>query len=93
MVYSTCSFAKKQNEGIILWFLQQHPTAELLTVDFDGVDIKRPSEPELAGAVKVLSRHFEVQTLIYNVAVRPHQVWNEWFVCFRNSKTSIEGLT
>ena len=29
MVYSTCSFSKKQNEDIVGWFLQQHPDAQL----------------------------------------------------------------
>ncbi|TPX66373.1 hypothetical protein SpCBS45565_g04535 [Spizellomyces sp. 'palustris'] len=36
LVYSTCSFAKKQNEDIVAWFLERHPDAQLEPIP--GVD-------------------------------------------------------
>jgi 16S rRNA C967 or C1407 C5-methylase (RsmB/RsmF family) len=29
LVYSTCSFTVSQNEAIVAWFLDQHPTARI----------------------------------------------------------------
>ena len=36
MIYSTCSYARRQNEEIVSWLIDQHPEAETVDV-FDGV--------------------------------------------------------
>jgi 16S rRNA C967 or C1407 C5-methylase (RsmB/RsmF family) len=33
MVYSTCSLARSQNEGIVEWFLENNRNATLLPLD------------------------------------------------------------
>jgi 16S rRNA C967 or C1407 C5-methylase (RsmB/RsmF family) len=35
MVYSTCSFSKRQNEDVVAWFLSIEPEACLLDIDID----------------------------------------------------------
>jgi 16S rRNA C967 or C1407 C5-methylase (RsmB/RsmF family) len=38
LVYSTCSFCKKQNEDVVFWFLENNKNAKILGID---LDIKR----------------------------------------------------
>lgn len=46
LVYSTCSFSKKQNEDIVGWFLQDHPNAQLESIpDHQKYPIAPPVHP------------------------------------------------
>lgn len=37
LVYSTCTLEPEEDEGLISWFLQQHPEAELLDITLAGI--------------------------------------------------------
>ena len=53
MVYSTCTFSPEENEGVVDWFLKQHPEFSLVTVQgFDWFESGLPEwiahNPELS---------------------------------------------
>ncbi|EGD75539.1 hypothetical protein PTSG_06609 [Salpingoeca rosetta] len=53
LVYSTCSFAKRQNESIISWFLDATPTARLLPADLpSSTPHTHPREQRLKHCIK-----------------------------------------
>lgn len=46
IVYSTCSFSRKQNEDVITWFLEQEPLAEVVALDEPDWPIQKSKEKD-----------------------------------------------
>jgi NOL1/NOP2/sun family putative RNA methylase len=70
LVYSTCTFAPEENEGVIASFLQSHPNFELVVVQQrDGIS---PGQPEWVSEAQA-----STEKLIHTVRVWPHQSQGE----------------
>eukprot|EP01135_Chromosphaera_perkinsii_P003715 Nk52_evm33s252 gene=Nk52_evmTU33s252 len=47
LVYSTCSFSRKQNEEVVLWFLEKHKNSSLLPPGLPNLPIKAPMHQDV----------------------------------------------
>lgn len=78
LVYSTCTFAPRENEGSVLRFLKRHPDFALLPIDKEKMGL-RPGDcdgrPEWAEASEADSA--DIQKLRYTLRLWPHHVKGE----------------
>jgi NOL1/NOP2/sun family putative RNA methylase len=84
LVYSTCTFAPEENEGVIGKFLKDHPEFELCNVPLAGTTHGRPEwvEPKLQNT-----------NLQKTIRLFPHQVLGEGHFVAKLQKTSGENVT
>lgn len=80
LLYSTCTFAPMENEGVIVRFLREHPDYELAKLPFyEGMEHGRPDWAASYGGVPDFHEETENETLHIERCIRlfPHRMTGE----------------
>lgn len=94
LVYSTCTFAPRENEGSVTRFLKRHPDFALLPIDKEKMGL-RPGDcdgrPEWAEASD--TENTDIQKLRFTLRLWPHHVKGEghFAAVFRKAGSMPEG--
>ena len=56
LVYSTCSFSRKQNEEVVIWLLEKYNNARVMPVELPNLPVKAPMHQDLKRKINGIER-------------------------------------
>jgi len=79
LIYSTCTYAVEENEGVVEWALKKHPDIKLEEIDFSKIVELKNVTNTVPGLTQYKNKKFD-KSLINTVRILPNEYFKGFYV-------------